>query len=160
MIPDKTLINLKILSKIPKNGRICRSYNGLISLEVDSMTQSLKRFVRNDSRQQSILEINSIIDESVEILYSLLRSKYMNEQFLETDEYRQHVENLEILLSEMISAKAGIDNLRFTYENDQTAISKLDIILLKLTSSINDSKRKVEYYRRMMYNLKGVTIEN
>jgi hypothetical protein len=50
--------------------------------------------------------------------------------------------------------------LRFTYENDQTAISKLDIILLKLTSSINDSKRKVEYYRRMMYNLKGVTIEN
>ena len=159
MIPDKILINLKILSKIPKNGRICKSHNGLISLEVDSMTQSVRRFIRNDSRQQSILEINSIIDESIELLYSLLRSKYINEQFIETDEYRQHVENLEILLSEMISAKAGIDNLRFTYENDQTIISKLDIILLKLTSAINDSKRKVEYYRRLMYNLKGVTIE-
>lgn len=159
MIPDKTLINLKILSKIPKNGRICKSYNGLISIEVDSISQSFRRFFRNDSRQQSILEINSIIDESVDLLYSLIRSKYMNEQFIETDEYRQHVETLEILLSEMISAKAGIDNLRFTYENDQTIISKLDIIILKLTSAINDSKRKVEHARKLMYHLKSIIIE-
>lgn len=159
MIPDKTLINLKILSKIPKNGRICKSYNGLISLEVDGMSQSFKRFFRNDSRHQSIMEINSIIDESIDLLNSLLRSKYMNEEFIESDEYRQNLENLEILLSEIISAKAGVDNLRFTYENDQTIISKIDIILLKLTSAINDSKRKVEYFRKIMYNLKTIKIE-
>ena len=159
MIPDKILINLKILSKIPKNGRICKSYNGLISLENDSISQSVRRYFRNDSRHQTILEINSITEDSIELLYSLLRSKYIDEQFNDTEEYREYVENLEILLSEMIAAKAGINNLRFTYECDHTIISKLDIILLKLTSAINESKRKVEYYRHIMYNLKTISVK-
>ena len=61
MIPDKLLINLKIISKIQKNGRISRSYDGIISLESDVIYQSIKRFVCNDSRKQAIFEINSVI---------------------------------------------------------------------------------------------------
>ena len=49
MIPDKLLINLKILSKIQKNGRITRSYDGIVSLESETYYQSLKRFLSNDS---------------------------------------------------------------------------------------------------------------
>jgi hypothetical protein len=48
MYNDTLLINLKIISKIPKNGRISRSYDGVISLEHDSVLQSIKRFLTKD----------------------------------------------------------------------------------------------------------------
>jgi excinuclease UvrABC helicase subunit UvrB len=54
MIPDKLLINLKIISKIQKNGRIARSYDGIISLENDVFYQSIKRFMTSDSRRFTI----------------------------------------------------------------------------------------------------------
>ena len=76
MIPDKLLINLKIISKIQKNGRISRSYDGIISLESDVIYQSIKRFVLNDSRKQAIFEINTKAYEP------LLKLSDLNQQLI------------------------------------------------------------------------------
>ena len=98
MIPDKLLINLKIISKIQKNGRITRSYDGIISLENEIFYQSIKRFFSNDSRRQATFEINSVITETIDILHHIINSKYMHKNFYQTDEYIKNCENLSVVV--------------------------------------------------------------
>jgi len=147
MISDNLLINLKILSKIQKNGRIARSYDGIISLESDTYIQPVRRFLSSDSRKQAVFEINSIITESIVALNSILNSKYMNKNFCQYDEYVKNCENLQLLMSEMDLARMGIENLKFTYQNDQNTASQLDIIILKINTTIKDVSQKLYYYQ-------------
>lgn len=145
-ISDKLLINLKILSKIQKNGRIARSYDGIISLETDSVYQPLKRFLTSDSRRQAVSEINSIISECIDTCNNILESKYLNKNFAHTDEYTKHYENLDLLATELENAKTGIENLKFTYQCDPNVASQLDITLLKVNTTIRDVRNKLKHF--------------
>jgi hypothetical protein len=147
MIPDKLLINLKIISKIQKNGRISRSYDGIISLESDVFYQSIKRFMLNDSRKQAIFEINSVITESIEMLNHIINSKHMNKNFSQTSEYIKNCENLNLILTEMERAKLGIENLKFTYQTDHNIASQIDILILKINTTIKDIGQKLVYFQ-------------
>lgn len=152
MIPDKLLINLKIISKIQKNGRIARSYDGIISLESDVFYQSIKRFMTSDSRRQAIFEINSVISESVDILHHILNSKYMNKNFFQCDEYIKNCENITLILNELENARHGIDNLKFTYKNDPNTASQIDILILKINTTIKDVFNKLSYFQSFLQN--------
>lgn len=152
MIPDKLLINLKIISKIQKNGRIARSYDGIISLENDVFYQSIKRFMTSDSRRQAIFEINSVITESVDILHHILNSKYMNKNFFQSDEYIKNCENVNLILNELENARHGIDNLKFTYKNDPNTASQIDILILKINTTIKDVFNKLSYFQSFLQN--------
>lgn len=142
-VPDKLLINLKILSKIQKNGRIARSYNGMIALESDAMYQSIKRFLSNDSRNQAVFEINSIITECINVITNILNNKYMNKSYSTSDEYIKNCEHLQLLMTEMEQARCGIENLKFTYQGDPNIVSQLDIIILKINTNIKDTTHKL-----------------
>ena len=152
MIPDKLLINLKIISKIQKNGRIARSYDGIISLENDVFYQSIKRFMTSDSRRQAIFEINSVISESIDILHHILNSKYMNKNFFQSDEYIKNCENINLILNELENARHGIDNLKFTYKNDPNTASQIDILILKINTTIKDVFHKLSYFQSFLQN--------
>lgn len=156
MISDKLLINLKIISKIQKNGRIARSYEGIISLENDGMYQFIKRFLSNDSRKQAIFEINSIITESLDTFKYILNSKIMTESCSDTEEYRRNCQDLELLCRELKSARDGVENLKFTYKADHNIISRIDIILLKIDSGLIDIENKLEYYKSFNIELNEV----
>lgn len=152
MIPDKLFINLKILSKIQKNGRITRSYDGIISLENETFYQSLKRFVSSDSRKQSVFEINSIINECTDIFNNIINSKHMNKSSMqvESDEYYKYCEDLALLLKELEPAKGGIENLKFTYKPDNNIACQLDIIVIKMKGIIKDILHKLNYYQSFL----------
>lgn len=152
MIPDKLLINLKIISKIQKNGRIARSYDGIISLENDVFYQSIKRFMTSDSRRQAVFEINSVISESVDILHHILNSKYMNKNFFQSDEYIKNCENANLVLNELENARNGIENLKFTYQNDPNTVSQIDILILKINTTIKDVSHKLSYFQSFLSN--------
>jgi len=152
MIPDKLLINLKIISKIQKNGRIARSYDGIISLENDVFYQSIKRFMTSDSRRQAIFEINSVISESIDILHHILNSKYMNKNYFQSDEYIKNCENINLILNELENARQGIDNLKFTYQNDPNTASQIDILVLKINTTIKDVFNKLSYFQSFLQN--------
>lgn len=155
MIPDKLLINLKIISKIQKNGRITRSYDGIISLENETFYQSIKRFFSNDSRKQATFEINSVINEAIDILQHILNSKYMNKNFCQSDEYIKNCENTHLILTELELAKSGIENLKFTYQNDQNISSQIDILILKINTALKDFTHKLHYFQsftQIQYN--------
>lgn len=145
-IPDKLLINLNILSKIQKNGKITRSNDGLISIETNRYFQFLKRFVKSDSRKQSLFEIKSIIDETRFLFISIISSKYMLTSNIISDEYKLGLNNLEILKLHLDNACYGLDNLKFTYNIDNTFTSELDVMILKSRSLVDDINNKINYY--------------
>lgn len=150
MIPDKLFINLKILSKIQKNGRITRSSDGIIALENENFYQSIKRFITSDSRRQSVFEINSIINETIECMNNIVNSKFMNKMYSNTDEYYKNCETLSLLLQELTAAKVGIEHLKFTYSADPNVNSQLDILVIKINSSIKDMQHKVSYFQSFL----------
>lgn len=127
-IPDKLLINLKIISKIQKNGRITRSHSGIIYLEYDTFYQPVKRFINGDSRRQSVFEINSIIDECIEKVNLLIMS---------TTNYQQ-IEIIKLIGEELENAKEGIQNLKFTYGEDANVTSHLDTVLIKVDTCLKE----------------------
>ncbi len=144
-LPENLLINLEILSNIQKNGRITRSYNGKIHLENDNILQGIKRYVTNDSRFQSINEINSIVKECFNVMDHIVNSKYMCSSY--PTEFAQNCDNLEFLANELETAYTGIDNLKFTYQDDKNTESELNVILRKITAKIKDIRYKVSYFR-------------
>ena len=152
MIPDKLLINLKILSKIPKNGRISRSLDGIISLETDTIYQPFRRFLTSDSRKQSISEINSIINECIDTLSNIINLKWMNVKFFNTQEYHKGMENISLLINSLESAKIGIVNLKFTYQNDPNISCQIDIMILKVNSTLKEYKQKITIYTTELEN--------
>ena len=152
MIPDKLLINLKIISKIQKNGRIARSFDGIISLENDAFYQSVKRFITNDSRKQAVFEINSVITECIDILNHITNSKFMNISYYQTGEYIKNCECIGLLLKEMEFAKTGVENLKFTYQNDPNIVSQIDIVILKINTTIKDYSQKLIHFQNYIQN--------
>jgi len=147
MIPDKLLINLKILGKIQKNGRIARSHDGIISIENDYIYQSIKRFFFNDSRRQAVYEINSIITELTDTFTNIIHSKFMNKNYHMTEEYIQNCQLLSLLADELDSARVGVCNLRFTYQNDCNISSQLDIALLKIDTLSKSMRSKLAHFQ-------------
>lgn len=160
MVPDKLFINLKILGKIQKNGRICRSYDGIISLENDTFYQSVKRTLSSDSRKQSIFEINSIINECIECLNCIINSKYMNKLQANTDDYFKSCEDISLILKELSFAKCGIENLKFTYTVDANVESQLDIIIVKIQSTLKDMNFRLNYFKSFLPPYKLNTLTN
>lgn len=163
MIPDKLLINLKILSKIEKNGRICRSLDGVISLENNNFYQSIKRSFNGDSRKQSVHEINSIITESNDKINEISNNKIMNANSSNSQEFINNCEILLLIYKLLQSALIGIQNLKFTYNNDYNTVSQLDIIIIKGNNILKDCYNKYNFYNNLIspnYRIFDNTIEN
>jgi hypothetical protein len=160
MIPDKLLINLKIISKIQKNGRIARSFDGIISLENDAFYQSVKRFITNDSRKQAVFEINSVITECIDILNHISNSKFTNKMYYQTGEYVKNCEYIGLLLTEIELAKSGVENLKFTYQNDPNIVSQIDIVILKINTTVKDFSQKLLYLQNYIQNDQYVYYNN
>jgi hypothetical protein len=157
-IPDKLLINLKIISKVQKNGRISRSYDGIIGLESDRFYQPLKRFVLGDSRKQAVFEINSIISDCMETLKLLLNSRNLLKRSPSSE---NTCDDIHLLLHEMTEARQGIESLRHTYQDDPNILSQLDIILLKLDNTIKETHAKLKrLFPPEIQELQSICVEN
>lgn len=141
-LPDKLFINLRKLGKIQKNGKISKSNDGIINLEGDYFYQPVKRFILGDSRKHSVNEINSIVNDTINTLYSM--THIHNDG---SEEYTRIFENLVILTDEFERAYTGIENLRFTYASDSNISTQLDVILIKIRSTLKDTYVKINQQR-------------
>ncbi|NDC95647.1 hypothetical protein EB077_10120, partial [bacterium] len=85
---------------------------------------------------------NSIINETVDAIGHILNNKHLIVSNAKTDEYYKLCESLSILINELESAKTGIENLKFTYQNDPNIVTQMDIIILKIQTVLRDTKQK------------------
>lgn len=126
---DTLLINLQILSKCPKYGRLKRAVNGLISLEDASRWTDVKRWLLADGRHQTMADVRRIVADAEERILALLDSRFLGE----TSEEGRCVEGkLTNVYNALSGAVHGMESLSTTYAADLTLVAELDIIMVKI----------------------------
>jgi hypothetical protein len=124
------LLNLKIIGKIPKHGRIQRSdKKGLIILEnnYSPLFLSFKRYYYGDSRDIAIEDLNFIINLSIDCVRKMESSV-----------------SIANMITELKNCITGLVNLKVTYAQDITSVSKLDILIQNISDFLIGFVDKVE----------------
>ncbi len=126
---DEIILNLKVLSQIPSNGRIRRIGHGRFTLEEDGFLVPIKRLLYRDSRNSGIKDVESTLNGTFEFIKLLLDSKHLkraNGTEGNSDESRVVASQLTNLYREMGKSIIGLRNLKSTYSNDANAVAKID----------------------------------
>lgn len=136
------LVNLKIISSIPENGRIKRTTDGIrlerIPENILHSHYRILRFINGDSRNTAIEDIKRITKCSIErckemennlFFYSAQVSEQLFLNKLIKEEIQSIEYNIEILRTEIKKSISGIKNLRHTYKDDSGISCSLDAIL-------------------------------
>ncbi len=135
---ESLMVNLKIISKIPKNGRISRNYDintsntNIIVLESNNtVLLPFKRIYYGDSRYTAIQDINTIINNTIEYIKEI--------EITKPESYKIKIKQLLYHLEHSIH---GITNLKVTYSSDITISSKIDILLQKIVMFLSNYDAK------------------
>ncbi len=150
-IIEKNMIQLKILGKIPENGKLSTS-NNCIFLEKESVFQGLWRTVRFDSRQETIRMVKEIIFDTIDITNNMINNRFLNiyqckestditpfeleefdKIFLFLKQYSQELKNVII----------GLRKLQDTYKEDVDIFSKIEVLLDHIRYQIVQIEQKL-----------------
>ena len=116
---DTTIANLKVISMIPKNGKICIKKGKLCLDNNKHPTQCVRRWINGDNRELALLHIKNTIANAMNIA-SMLKddpSKMMGQWTIQR------------IMEEMIACEAGLENLKTTYNEDSMMMANLDVII-------------------------------
>ncbi len=145
-ITDKILVNLKIISKIQPCDKV-RILNETSTIERDSLTSWLSRWIHGDSRDKTMTHIRTVINDTINITNDIMNSTYINNRsrttVYEENEFTKSLHMLFLIRNELESSKSGIENLQKTYEMDINVISQLEVIVNKIDSHLNIVDRKL-----------------
>jgi hypothetical protein len=81
---------------------------------------------------------------------NIVNSKYSNKLYCKSNEYYKNCINLSLILNELKLAKNGIDNLKFTYKSDINIGSQLDILIVKIDTTIKDMSHKLTFFQNYL----------
>lgn len=138
---DSVMVNLKILAKVPRNGRIRKTRFGNITLESESIMLPFKRALYQDNRHQAMVDIQGIVQDAFTDVRTLMNSKYLLEPH-HSDEQERVVEKLTIFYRELENSITGLENLKVTYADDISTTATLDLIIEKINLQLAEIRRK------------------
>ena len=131
------LLNLKIISNIKEYDKVT---TGQEHVEIDkpSILQGLRRALRGDSRINTLERINQIIDQAFKVTDEILEEEYdTNQPNLPTRPFKEENSHLfQRFTMELLNASKGLENLKITYKDDVSIISKLDLIIDKINMRV------------------------
>ena len=125
---DTTITNLKIISAVQKNGRLCIR-KGQLTLEKDDHFQLLRRWINKDSRELALIHIKNTINNAVKLTKGIVNKQ------IQTD-LKQWT--LEKLIAEMQNCQGGLINLKTTYNDDFNFKATLDVLSGRLEANCNE----------------------
>lgn len=114
---EEIIINLKLLNKVEKNQKIITRGEYLNVEPKTIIPEFIRRWNRQDSRQETLRKINSIIDISIKIIDDPKYKEYNIRKYL-------------------LESKVGITNLKETYCLCNQTCSRLDIIIDKINTKL------------------------
>lgn len=91
-----------------------------------------------------------VLNETIKAMENIVNSKYSNKLFCKSNEYYKNCINLSLILNELKLAKNGIDNLKFTYKSDINIGSQLDILIVKIDTTIKDMSHKLTFFQNYL----------
>ena len=126
---DQLISRLKFLSKINKNEKI--DTKNLVVQPADTYYTSLTRTYKQDSRNNTLSFIQSIIRNSF-----LLIDKYATSAVISEQKIVKH------LADDIQNCKLGITNVKSTYESDTMFCCSLDTLLQNIDAKVSELKIK------------------
>ena len=126
---NSNILNLKIISSLNKDDKLAINDNEIF-IEANDFSQAIRRWWNSQSRSQSLDQIESVINDSFNITDVIFEEESNNMEIREENEsFRE--ENSSVLQRYLIELKGvnrGLDNLKLTYNDDVTIISRINIL--------------------------------
>lgn len=119
---DSTITSLKIISMVPKNGRLSVR-KGQLTLEPDDGFQKIRRWLNKDSRDHTLMHIKNTVQNAINL------SKGIKENKIEIELKDWTVNRL---LTEMQNCQTGLINIKTTYNEDSLFKASIDVIIDRL----------------------------
>lgn len=148
---EDIVLNLTIIGKIHKGGRIKTDYRGKITLENENLLQPLTRWALNFHREQAVNDIKQIKTEAFDKADDIMDNKFFNIFKLkenptesEIEAHNKRVDQLNELTQSLFNSTKGIENLKETYNQDATIASRLDIMISEINNKVTEIKSKLD----------------
>lgn len=142
---DFIIVNLKVISRTPRNRRLRMTSRGSFTLEDDHLLVPLKRRLFGDGRDKLIRDVTFLLDETASHVRLLLLSRHLAEKETGTVEQRDIVCQLESIYRELSRSIEGFSNLKSTYESDQLMVGELELVAEKIEKLKLDINRKLPH---------------
>jgi len=139
---ETILTNLKILSNIKPNDKLTIVDN-IFSIDSPYIVQGIYRWWNQDSRNNTILEIERLINNAFKIIDTIYCSElntftsknnnyYYKQSNAEKYFQTENSQQLQIFSSELTNTIKGLQHLKLTYKQDISMCSKIDIVIDKI----------------------------
>ena len=162
---EEIYINLKVLQSLDKNQKLVSRGQYLNIEPVSIIPEAIRRWQRQDNRNETIKKINLIVNSAIEYIVKIENKRhnkgYDNKPIvkkpLNHDDYtHDNKEDDNILEDELFivnndnnkhnmkdylgNALVGIKNLKETYATCSQTCARIDVIINKINHVLNDSK--------------------
>lgn len=132
---EDNILNLKIISKIKENDKLC-THEKIIKIDPPSILQGVNRWINSEGRAVTLDKLKDIINNSLKITEKLLE----DEKFKKDNNLKDLEENnsqiFQKFIIEMTNSLLGLENLKKTYCEDITITAQIDILIKKITIRI------------------------
>lgn len=116
---EEVIINLKVLEKLDKNQKLI-TRQSYLNIETQSMIpECIRRWNRQDNRDQTFKKINEIINYSIHFLNDTT------------------ITNKQNLIHYLHNSMTGIQNLKQTYSTCTQTCARLDVIIDKINITLD-----------------------
>lgn len=122
---DELTVNLIVISKVQVNTKLYTSGIYLNLEQPSYVPESVRRWIRQDSRDETIKKINRIVMRALE---ELRRDDVNNIS------YKHH----------LLEAKKGLLNLRETYSNCIQTVARIDTLISKISTIEPTDNKTIE----------------
>ncbi len=134
---DDLLFNLKLIAELDKYDKLsCNSSK--LSIDDSGYFQSFVRYFKGESRTKTIEKLNKIVDHTFKYINETFKDE-LEEQLLEEqlskEDPRMYENNSQILqkfLVALLETTKGLDKLKFTYTNDRSMVTGIELIIDKI----------------------------
>jgi len=126
---DRTILNLKMISKIPEYGRICKSSDNVLNVVRPSFLSNIKRLFGGKNRKTDISDVRCAIEAAVE----------KNFFYLDNENEAKSKEYIALITGELKRSVVGLVVLKgTTYSNDLKICSELELLISKIHMHIKE----------------------
>ena len=137
---ETIILNMRIISEIKENEKLVANSE---CLEIDTRyIQSIQRWWYADGRQNALIKISNIVNK----LFEFIDETYGKNNEINNDnkfkEDKTHLfQRIHIILLNSIK---GLNNLKITYKNDIKTITKIELIIEKISIKIEIMGSKIK----------------
>lgn len=139
---DSVIAALKIIAKVPRNGKLCVR-KGQLCLEHEDQMQGVRRWLRGDGRDITLLHARNTVNSAMKISKTLMTTVSASNADGSGD---LTLWALERLCDEMQQCDMGLQNLRTTYAYDSMMVANVDVLCDRLRAHTNELRRFLSGY--------------